>query len=364
MAKEFRLSRVFILTDELNPVSPTGESLRFKSKLEEAGVCVKLVHCSDSDFRTPDTFHIKAKRAGRFSLDALRVIRDQLRGFGASQLVCLGSRAIEAGPWVGAGLGIHLTAIHSELDSLCHGFLNWRQRVALSRFDLHITRRTEDAEQLRSRFPNWAIETYPWTRADQSVRSAAAEIKQQLNIPQHAKLVGTVSDLRPGCRVKDFVWGGDLMRCIRDDVYWLVMGTGTQEWRLKRFTRQLDVRENVQFLGLPIHAAQIVASLDVYVQPSTQDQNCVGLGFAAQHGIPLVGIIHPMHRPFIRHGVNGFLVERGARNEISRCVNRIVNEPEIAQRFSNQSRSLADALLTDCKDFDRLFDLRSRIAAA
>lgn len=350
------MSRVFILTDELNPLSSTGESLRFKSSLEQAGVCVRLVHSSESDFRTPDTLYIKAKRPGRFSLDGLRAIRNQVRAFGPSQLICLGHRAIEAGPWVGSGLGLGLTAIHSEVDSLSRGFLNWRQRVALSRFQLHIARRPEDAQRLQNRFPGWNIQTYPWTCSDHSVAPVAAEIKQQLDIPQHAKLVGTVADLRPGCRVKDFVWAGDLMRCIREDVYWLVMGTGTQAWRLHRFTRQLDVGENVKFLGLPNQADQIVASLDVYVQPSTQDQNCVGLGFAAAHGIPLVGIIHPMHRQFIKHGVNGFLVEKGARNEISRCVNRLVNEPEIAQRFSQQSRSLSEDLLADCRDLSLLFN--------
>lgn len=358
------MNRVFILTDELNPVAPTGESLRIKTGLETAGVSVQLVHSSESNFRTDDTLHVVAKRPGRFSFDALRAIRNQVRAFRADQLICLGDRAIEAGPWVGAGLVSELTAIHSQLDSLCDGFLSWRQRASLSRFHLHIARRVEDAERLRLRFPHWNVQAFPWTAPTRSVTPAAAEIKQQLNIPPHAKLVGTVADLKPGCRIKDFVWGGDLMRCIRDDVYWLAMGTGSQAWRLHRFTRQLDVGENVKFLGLPDHADQIMASLDVYVQPSIQDQNCIGLAFAAQHGIPLIGIIHPTHRQFIQHGVNGFLVEKGARNEISRCVNRLVNEPQIAERFAKQSKIRAQELLADYTDLTGLLNARRANLAA
>lgn len=341
------MNRIAFLTDELNSLASTGECRRFVAALRARGHAVQLIHSSCSEQRERDAIHIPAKRQGRFGMDSLRLIRRCLRDFSCDQVICQGPRSIGAGPWVSAGQAATLTAIHTSTEQLLNQFLNWSQRVTLSRFDEHLVRHSADLESLRQRFPAWNLGTLDWTRPDHLWPSSAAEIKRQLNIPANAKIVGTATDLVQHNRVKDFVWAGDLMRCIRDDVYWLVLGDGAQQWRLRRFTRQLDVGDNVRFLGLPENAEQIVASLDVYVQPATWDQACVGLAFASAHGIPRVGIIDPLHRRFIQHGRNGFLVERGARNEISRCVNRLVNEPAIAKQFSLGTRELADELLCE-----------------
>ncbi len=341
------MNRIAFLTDELNSLSASGESRRFVDALRTRGHAVQFIHSSPSGQRDRDAIYIPAKRQGQFGMDSLRAIRRCLRDFSSQQVICQGPRSIGAGPWVNAGRAATLTAIHTSTEQLLHQFLSWSQRLALARFDEHLVRYAEDLPHLQQRFPAWNVGALPWTRPDHLLPSSAAEIKRQLNIPANAKLVGTATDLVQHNRVKDFVWAGDLMRCIRDDVYWLVLGSGAQQWRLRRFASQLDVGDNVRFLGMPENAEQIIASLDVYVQPSTWDQACVGLAFASAHGIPRVGIIDPLHRQFIQHGRNGFLVERGARNEISRCVNRLVNEPTIAKRFSQQTRELADELLCD-----------------
>jgi glycosyltransferase involved in cell wall biosynthesis len=179
-----------------------------------------------------------------------------------------------------------------------------------------------------------AFQVVSWFGYQPEPQTTAEGIRQRLGLPVDAKLVGTVCPLTAGSRIKDFVWAADLLRCIRDDVYWLVIGEGPDQWRLRRFASQLEVGDRLRFLGNRHDASEMVAGLDIYVQPSDGQLDYSGLRSAICHGIPAIGISQSIHEALITHHQTGYLIERGARNEIARCVNRLLSEPEIAAAMS------------------------------
>ncbi len=165
------------------------------------------------------------------------------------------------------------------------------------------------------------------------------QLRSQLAIPRDAKLAGTVAPLMPRTRIKDFLWAGDLLRCVRDDVHWLVMGTGPGRWRLQRYASQLDMGGRIHFIDSPVGGLASIAALDIYVQPSDWLDDYCGLRAAISFAIPCIGISQTVHEELVTHHRTGYLVERGARNEIARCVNRLVSEPDIADQMSQQLRA-------------------------
>ncbi len=183
-------------------------------------------------------------------------------------------------------------------------------------------------------------EVLPWFQYSRPDRAATREeVRNQLGIPLESRLAGTVAPLVPGARIKDFLWAGDLLRCVRDDVYWLVIGDGPHGWRLQRYASQLDMAGRIRFLGNPARAMDVLGALDIYVQPSDWLDDYCGLRAAVSFGIPAVGVSQSIHQALISHHRTGYLVERGARNEIARCVNRLISEPAIAKQMSETIQS-------------------------
>ena len=115
---------------------------------------------------------------------------------------------------------------------------------------------------------------------------------------------------------------------------------------MKKFASRLEIGDHLHSLDWDQGTPGVLAELDVYVQPSTWDDSCAGLITAMSLGLPVVGTSRMPHQELVTSGDNGFAVERGARNEIARCVNRLVNQPEIATRMGRRSQQRHGELAT------------------
>jgi len=136
------------------------------------------------------------------------------------------------------------TAVHTSSDHLLRSHLPGHQSLAFRLFDRHLIRNELAIDQVQARFPAWRLSVLPWMRPATNISTttqARQQIRQRLGIPVSAKLVGTCARLIPPSRIKDFIWAADLMACIRDDVYWVVLGQGAQKKPLQRYAGHLEV---------------------------------------------------------------------------------------------------------------------------
>jgi glycosyltransferase involved in cell wall biosynthesis len=340
--------RLLLLVDNAHPLSDSGECGAVAAALRAAGHAVELIELglpsAEVGVSSP-SISLPVRPDGRCRVDTIRTLRRLIRQFEPDQICCWGKRAMVVGPLAGFGSAATLTAIHESSLALIQHRRSWRKRLCWSRFERHLVRSEHLLPEVRQCFAGWQVDRLPWTQPQPPGKFDRQAFRRGLGIPGQARLVGLAAQLRPDQRIKDFIWAGDLMACIRDDVYWLVIGEGPHAWRLQRFARQLEIGSHLKFLGWHPDAAAILGSLDVYVQASAGSESCTGMAMALRQGIPQVGLIDPVHRQFVRHGYNGFLVERGARNEIARCVNRLVNRTDVAEEFSQNARQLGQQLL-------------------
>ncbi len=170
-------------------------------------------------------------------------------------------------------------------------------------------------------------------------------VRKRLGIPRDCWLAGTAARFTTRSRMKDFMWAADLLGCSRDDVYWMGIGDGPQAWRLRRYATQLETGDRLRLLGNRDDALELVAALDVYVQTSDWYDDYRGLRAAMSFGVPAIGARRTIHDRLIEDRRTGYLVERGARNEIARCVNRLVNERQILATMSHATKLAAQRLL-------------------
>lgn len=142
------------------------------------------------------------------------------------------------------------------------------------------------------------------------------------------KLIVSVADLEASSRLKDPIWATDLLKCIRDDVHYVIIGQGRQKRRLQKYAFQASVGDYVHFVGERADAARIVAAADLYWASDSKQFAPDGLAWAMSSGTPVIAADSDNHRSFIENGHNGILVRTGARDAYAKFANHVLDTPD------------------------------------
>ena len=194
--------------------------------------------------------------------------------------------------------------------------------------------------------PN-GIESGAAVYSDESERLAAKErLCAELSIPATSKLVMLVGRLWPQKRVRDAIWGTDLLKVVRDDVYLLVIGDGPERERLEMFRSECRIEDRVHFLGHRRDVSRLLPLGDVAWLASAFEGIPNAILESMSAGLPVVASDISGNRELVVHGETGFLIPTGDAAPFSTKVNRtmarglakgtlaILESPELAARMS------------------------------
>lgn len=156
---------------------------------------------------------------------------------------------------------------------------------------------------------------------------------ESIGVPPDARIIGAIGRLWPQKRVKDLIWAADLLKCIRNDVYLLIMGEGPQRWRLERFRDQVQIRDRVLFLGQRDDVPAWVEHFDCLWLASGYEGQSNAIMEAMSAAVPVVASDIPGNRDLVVHGETGFLVPLGDRAEFARRTNQLLKDGQLAQRL-------------------------------
>jgi glycosyltransferase involved in cell wall biosynthesis len=165
---------------------------------------------------------------------------------------------------------------------------------------------------------------------------------EELALPACARLLGTAGRLTREKQVIELLWALDQIRCVRDDVYLLVIGDGEARPLFERYARLYEIAGHVRFLGWRSDAAALVARLDLYCTASRQSACSLSVLEAMALGVPVVAADTPAHRGVIASGESGFLVNIDQRSEMARWCLRVLEDQDIARRLSEAAKRRAN----------------------
>jgi glycosyltransferase involved in cell wall biosynthesis len=178
---------------------------------------------------------------------------------------------------------------------------------------------------------------------------------EELALPACARLLGTAGSLTREKQVIELLWALDQIRCVREDVYLLVIGDGDARPLFERYARLYEIAGHVRFLGWRSDAAALVAQLDVYCTASRQSACSLAVLEAMALGVPVVAADTPAHRSVIANGESGFLVDIDQRSEMARWCLRVLEDQDIARRLSEAAKRRAheqfgvDRFVAECR---------------
>jgi glycosyltransferase involved in cell wall biosynthesis len=175
-------------------------------------------------------------------------------------------------------------------------------------------------------------------RREADVSLTRTRIVESLGLPDGARLLGTAGQLTSDKRVTELLWALDQMRCVRDDVYLLVIGDGEARPLFERYARLYESADHVRFIGWRGDATAWIAALDVYCSASAEPSCSLAVLEAMALGVPVVASDTPAHRRVVTPGETGFLADIRQRSELARWCLRMLEDAEPAARMSEAAR--------------------------
>ena len=178
----------------------------------------------------------------------------------------------------------------------------------------------------------------PFIKIDPPSQDFRNHFMESIGCKRSDKLIVSVADLEANSRLKDPIWATDLLKCIRDDVHYVIVGQGRQKRRLQKYAFQASVGDYVHFVGERADAARIVAAADLYWASDSKQFAPDGLAWAMSSGTPVIAADSDNHRSFIEDGRNGILVRTGARDAYAKFANHVMDNPDQYCAMTTQAK--------------------------
>lgn len=164
------------------------------------------------------------------------------------------------------------------------------------------------------------------------------ELLAEFGLPQNSKLIGAIGRLWPQKRVKDIIWSADLIKCVRDDVHYLIVGDGPQRCRLERYAEQCEVSDKVHFLGERSDIPRILPHLDLLMLASSYEGQSNAIMEAMSAGVPVVASDIPGNRDLVLSDETGLFFDVGDRAGLAQKALMILDDADLASRLGAEGK--------------------------
>ncbi|MCA9184584.1 MAG: glycosyltransferase [Planctomycetales bacterium] len=193
--------------------------------------------------------------------------------------------------------------------------------------------------------------------------NAMVDLRQELGLDQHVRLIGVDEQLDLKGRLKDAIWVADLLKVLHDDVHLIIAGQGALRWQLGRFRYQCHIEDRVHFVGSALGwNSQFVSQLNLWWSLGTRSLPSVALCEALTAGLPVIASDTPAHREVIEDGVNGILVPVGNRANVARQSERLLQDQTIARQIGDDARHRAQSTFAAAGAIDAYGQLYRELA--
>jgi glycosyltransferase involved in cell wall biosynthesis len=172
---------------------------------------------------------------------------------------------------------------------------------------------------------------------------AGRRIRQELGLPQEARLIGIVGRVEPGKGVRPLLHAMPAIRAACPDAALLVVGDGPIRKQCESLTADLGIAAAVRFTGYRGDVPELLAAMDVMAAPATAAE---GLGYAVLEamsaGVPVVASRCGGPAECLVHGESGLLVPMGDVAALAEALTGVLRDARLGEQLGAAARARSE----------------------
>jgi lipopolysaccharide/colanic/teichoic acid biosynthesis glycosyltransferase/glycosyltransferase involved in cell wall biosynthesis len=168
-------------------------------------------------------------------------------------------------------------------------------------------------------------------------------LRATLGLPEHTRIIGTVANLRPEKGLDDFLNAARAMLDARDDLSFLIVGSGSLCAALHRQIQQLGLAGRVTIAASHDAIWPYLALMDVFVSASLREAMPYAILEAMAMRRAIVATAVTGSRELIRHGDTGWIVPPRQPAALARGVLQLLDDADLGAQLGARARQLVDS---------------------
>ncbi len=165
------------------------------------------------------------------------------------------------------------------------------------------------------------------------------QVRSALDIPADAFVVGNAGWLISRKAFDVFLHVAERISKREPTAFFIIAGDGEERASLEALTAQLGIEDKVRFLGWQQNLLPFFSSIDLVLFNSNFDALGRTPVEALSYGIPVVAsVTNGGLKEFIRHGVDGFLLDRHDVDALADEVLRMYGDADYSNRMADSGR--------------------------
>lgn len=159
------------------------------------------------------------------------------------------------------------------------------------------------------------------------------QLRTELGLNAEAILVGTIAVLRKEKGVQELIQAMAPLLRSQPTVYLVVIGGGVLQIQLEEFAKQLDVFEQVFFLGVRNDVPVLIGDLDIFASATYLEASGTAFAEAAAAGLPVIGTKVGGVPEMMSPGKSGILVPLHDVVALRKALARLIDDPNLRHQM-------------------------------
>lgn len=167
----------------------------------------------------------------------------------------------------------------------------------------------------------------------------SGSLREQLNIPEGAVLVGSLGNVRPAKNYETLINAAALLK--DTNLHFVIAGHQKKDLmeKLEIQMRELGVDQQMHFIGFYENTPEFLAQMDLFVLSSSSEGFSIATIEAMAAGLPVIATRCGGPEEILQHGISGYLVPTEAPQQMADAINYLLSNPSEATRIAVAGRS-------------------------
>lgn len=173
---------------------------------------------------------------------------------------------------------------------------------------------------------------------DPNIEISREEAFQRLGIDPARRLILSIGRLWPQKNYKDLIWSAEILRVLRADTSYAILGEGPERPRLEEYRDNVRAASEVYLVGHREDATAILPHADLLWNGSLYEGQSNAILEAMQAGVPVIASDIPGNRELVRDGETGILFPVGEVDRLMRLSNQLLQDRSMRDRLVEEAR--------------------------